>query len=59
MSKYSRKAILKAADLLENTGHDGLDRFLLEHGLEGFHWVGTVRNRVNFAGKISTGESAC
>jgi hypothetical protein len=47
MSKYSRKAILKATDLLENTGHDGLDRFLLEHGLEGFHWAGTVRNRVN------------
>jgi hypothetical protein len=47
MSKYSLKTILKATDLLADSGHDDLDRFFLEHSLEGFHWVGSVRDRVN------------
>jgi hypothetical protein len=47
MAKYSRKTILKATDLLADVGHDDMDRFMLEHSLEGFHWVGSVRDRVN------------
>src|ERR1051326_515108 len=48
MPKYSRKTILKATDLLENAGHDGITRFLLEHDLEGrADGGGSTRDRAN------------
>jgi hypothetical protein len=47
MPKYSRKTILAATDLLESLGHDGIDRFLLEHDLEGRIAGGSARDRAN------------
>jgi hypothetical protein len=47
MPKYSRKTILKATDLLDSAGHDGFDRFLLEHNLDGMFGGGSIRDRVN------------
>ena len=47
MPKYSRKTILKATDLLASADHDGIDRFLLEHDLEGHIGGGSTRDRAN------------
>ena len=47
MPKYSRKTILKATDLLEYAEHDGINRFLLEHDLEGRIDGGSTRDRAN------------
>lgn len=34
MAQFSRRTILAATDIISNWGHDAIDRFLLEHGLE-------------------------
>ncbi len=34
MAQFSRRTILAATDLMANWGHTGIDRFLLEYGLE-------------------------
>ena len=47
MTQYSRKTILAATDLLENAGHARITRFLLEHGLEGYVGVGSMRDRAS------------
>jgi hypothetical protein len=48
MTKYSRKVILNATDLLAHAGHDGIERFLLEHNLEGQCGAGdSMRARAN------------
>jgi hypothetical protein len=52
MPRYSRKTILKATDLLEDAGHGGIDRFLLEHDLEGRVAGGSTRDRANSAARF-------
>lgn len=47
MPQFSRRTILAAADLIVGFGHTGVDRFLLEHGLEGAGIVGSLQARAN------------
>jgi hypothetical protein len=47
MPQYSRRTILAAADTIANFGHTGVDRFLLEHGLENSGIVGSLQARAN------------
>jgi hypothetical protein len=51
MPKYSRKTILKATDLLDSFGHDGIDRFLLEYDLQDRIGGGSVRDRANLVAR--------
>jgi hypothetical protein len=47
MPEFSRRTILAAADVLAGYGHTGVDRFLLEYGLEDTGVGGSLQARAN------------
>lgn len=47
MPQFSRRTILAAVDILASFGHTGVDRFLLEHGLENADIAGSLQARAN------------
>jgi hypothetical protein len=47
MTRFSRKTVLAATDLIEHFGHARITRFLLEHGLENEAPNGSKRDRAN------------
>jgi len=47
MPQFTRRTILSAADMIASFGHTGVDRFLLEHGLENAGIIGSLQARAN------------
>jgi len=51
MPQFSRRTILAATDLMADWGHAGIDRFLLEHGLEETVQGSSRADRANSLGR--------
>ncbi len=45
MPQFARRTILAATDFVAGMGHSGVDRLLLEHGLEDAGMIGSLRDR--------------
>jgi hypothetical protein len=53
MPQFSRRTILAATDLVANSGHTNIDRFLLEYGLEETVRGHSMADRANALGRHS------